>query len=101
MIKLLTITTLGLVLGMSSISFAQDKINALGVQVPVGQTEAGNNLHGDYSSLDDSSRIFGVHIPVENANLTDSNVTQRHYTLDTHNGQYIFVFGVKVPYKFS
>lgn len=101
--KLLTLSILGLALGLTSVSYAQDKVNALGVQLPIEHRETGNQVQGDYSTLneDSISKVFGVHLPLKQVESINSDASYDDYAFEDNNDQYIVVFGVKVPYRIS
>ena len=98
-----TVTVLGLALGLSSVSYSQDKVNALGVQLPIEHREAANQVHGDYSTLNDNSisNFFGVHLPLNKVESVHSDASYDDYASDENIDQYIVVFGVKIPYRIS
>lgn len=101
--KLITLSVLVLVFGLSSASFAQDKINALGVQLPIESREVSNHVQGDYSFLHKSSasNIFGVQLPLKQVETDQSYSSYGDYALQENNQNYIVIFGVKIPYSVS
>ena len=101
--KLLTISVLGLVLGLTTVSHAQDKVNALGVQLPVVQRQIADQLQSDYSALhrDSISNVFGVHLPLRKVDRSKSDSSYDDYAFGDSVDQYIVVFGVKIPYRVS
>jgi len=101
--KLLTFTVLGIVFGLTSISFAQGRVNALGVQLPIETREVVNRVQAEYSSVQENAthNIFGVQLPLDQINTNDPNTSIDDYTFTDSNEKYIIVFGVKIPYRVS
>jgi hypothetical protein len=86
--RLITITTLGLAIGFSSLSFALDNYNVFGVQIPLVRSEVRNETKGgdverDYMSFYITPKTVNVGAPLKADQKTDD--------------EYISVFGVQVP----
>lgn len=101
--KLLTLTVLGIVFGLTSISFAQVRVNALGVQLPIETRKVANQVQGEYSSVHENAthNIFGVQLPLDQIDSSDPNTSKDDYAFKDSNEKYIIVFGVKIPYRVS
>lgn len=101
--KLFTLTALGLALFTSTASFAQEGINAFGVQLPIENREVKDQINGNYFSSDSkgSYNVFGVQLPLVKNNPADSETLYMAGMNADHNEDYILVFGVKVPVRTS
>ena len=101
--KLLTLTALGLALFASNASFAQEGVNALGVQLPIEKREVKDQINGNYLSSDSkgSYNVFGVQLPLVKNNPADSETLYMAGMYAEDSEDYIFVFGVKVPVRAS
>jgi hypothetical protein len=86
--RLIAITTLGLVLGFSSISFAFDNYNVFGVQVPIVKSDVKNEIRGSRVESDFTS----FYTTPKTANTITSITADKESDND-----YISVFGVWVP----
>jgi len=87
--RLIAITTLGLALGFSSLSFALDNYNVFGVQVPLVKSEVknetkGGNVEKGYMSFYTNPKTVNAATPL---------ITADQKTDD----EYISVFGVQIP----
>lgn len=94
--KLLTLAALGLSLYIAPYSFAQEGINAFGIQLPIKREVVKSEVKGDYqSSLSEGTyNVFGVQLPLVERTTTDTKNTYRDSDGDR---DYIIVFGVQVP----
>lgn len=94
--KLLTLAALGISLNIAPHSFAQEGVNAFGVQLPIERKEVKSEVKGDYqTSLSGGTyNVFGVQLPlVERTTVNTKNA----YRDSEGDMDYIFVFGIQVP----
>lgn len=87
--RLIAITTLGLALSFSSLSFAFDHYNVFGVQVPLVKSEVKNETEGGNVEKD----YMSFYINPKTVNAAAPLITADQKTGD----EYISVFGVQIP----
>jgi len=90
--KLIAIATLGLALGLPSLSFASDSYNAFGVQLPIVKSEARNEIKGGDVEKDLMSFYLSPKEPNRAPSLLRANQKSENDDKD-----YIIVFGVRIP----